>query len=96
MFCSTFSKVCLLCKIVLNSSVLMSKHNVSEGIYMQHVLSEKQKQKQYLLCFQEISFMGWLMVVALVAHLLLTGSTSFHLPAVLIIVWKSKDYKSLI
>ena len=34
------------------------------------------------------------MVVALVAHLLLTGSTSFHLPAVLIIVWKLKDYES--
>ena len=54
----------------------------------------KAERETVFLCFQKISFTRWLMVVALVAHLLLTGSTSFHLPAVLIIVWKLKDYES--
>ena len=60
MFCNTFSKVCLLCKIVLNSSVLLSKHNVWEGIYMQHIVLEKQKEKQYFYVFRKFLLRdGW-------------------------------------
>ena len=65
MFCNTFSKVCLLCKIVFNSSVLLSKHNVWEGIYMQHIVLEKQKVKQYFYVFRKFLLRdgSWLLLL---------------------------------